>query len=308
MTCQQDRDVKAAGFRRASGIGRHYSPRHQRALDPRLRLGDVMAGLDWDQEWKDARKFFETETKASAAVDGVKAKHVAALEKQIASIKKLRVKAEGLANQLKDKQDLLPAANNAIVEYEKAVTVFRGGIAKYGIALEAAITKAKDANQQQKNAWTRALKFLSRQLSAILESMEGQTGYLRSRLRQEDANTQTANNTIKSIATAATKCLAAAGKVKAKPTKDTFQAVHLPARDLNQFIGNITKLRNKGFSFSARLNDAVLKTHFEAIRPYAADDYLNLIPDGAPPPVVMRQLGEFTKAVKAARDYVTANA
>jgi hypothetical protein len=148
---------------------------------------------------------------------------------------------------------------------------------------------------------------LIKQLTAIVNSMESQSGYLVSAMREEDANKQTANNTIKSITTAASKCLAAAGKVKAKPTKDTFDAVHTPARDLNQFIGNIPKLRAKNFWFPAGLDDAVLKKHFEAIRPYAADDYMNLLPDNAPPPQVMRELQKFTTAVKAAAKYVTDN-
>ncbi len=100
------------------------------------------------------------------------------------------------------------------------------------------------------------------------------------------------------------KCIAAAAKVKTKPTKDDFDSIiYTPARDLSQYLGNIAGLRKKGAVFPDKYDDRTAQALYDIIRPYGDERLKKKLPDNASPELVLTELKKFVGAVKAADDY-----
>jgi hypothetical protein len=94
------------------------------------------------------------------------------------------------------------------------------------------------------------------------------------------------------------RALAAAQRLKAKPTKETYNnEFPKAARDITQQIGNVKKLAEKGFAPPGPKDPSAL---FNSLKPFADGDLSNI--DEMPPDQVMAIVTRFNKAVKAVAD------
>jgi len=261
--------------------------------------------LTWDTDWKDAKKFFEAETgrkKPDKNVNALFSKHASGLDKQIKDIKGLHDEIQVLI-EMRGDEKVKAKAGQKFIEYEKKVGVFQKAKDDYIKVLKAAVDKEIKDNAQ-KTVYSKSCMYLAKELTSIHASMAGRSGWLKSSAQQQSVEMATARNAITSVQGSIAKCIAAAGKVKAKPTKAFFDTtIYDPARDLSQFVGNITRLRAKGHQFPDKLNDQQLKRLYQVIRPYGDDKLAGKLAANATKDEVLDELKKFTNAVKSAEAY-----
>lgn len=263
---------------------------------------------DWDTAWKEAKKFFVAETgrkKPDAKVNDVFLKHTAGLDKTIKACKEAHDATEVAISKSKTDAKKKPAAQAAFVDYQKKIAAFKTAKDSYILVLENAVEKELHDNAQ-KTVYSKGCKFLAKQLTALYEAMNARKGWLTSSFREQDANQTTAANAVSTAHSCALKCLAAAAKVKTKPTKEEFDnTLYTPARDLSQYIGNIPLLRRKGYAFSDRLDDQRLKGFYDQIRPYGDERLKRMLADNASSAQVLTLLKTFTDVVKLTDAHLT---
>ena len=155
-----------------------------------------------------------------------------------------------------------------------------------------------------KTIYARSCKYLEKELNSIYADMVAHLGYLDSNLKKLDANATVAANVVNSISKNAAMCVAAAAKVKTKPTKAIFvQELFTPARNLSQALGNIAGLRAKGHQIPAKYDDMQAKAFYNLIRPYGTDDVKKRMKDDADANTVLNELKVFTHLVKQVAEY-----
>ncbi len=251
--------------------------------------------FEWGKDWKQAKKFFETETgkrKPDAKVEGIFNRHQSGIDSSITKIEKAWVAADR------------SKASKDVAEYRKLVVAFKTVKDNYIKVLDTTVEK-EIRDRETKTTYSKACKYLGKQLNAIHGSMESQVGWLDSASKQESVMTATANNAINSIQGAIAKVAAATAKVKTKPEPAFFRKeIYTPARDLSQFIGNIALLRKKGATFPPKVTDQAAKAIYDVVRPYGDERIQTTMPDGTSTDVVLLELKKLTNAAKAAAELI----
>ena len=255
-----------------------------------------MAQQNWKKDWETAKKEFKEITgkkKPNAHVEKTFFNHASGIEK-------LLEKAEAVYRKIQDKKGL---TQQDIDLFKEAIAAFQKAKDEYIKVLESAIEKeVKDKGE--KTVYAKACKFLEKKLEAIQGGMENQVGWLDSKLKGLKTVEAMAATLIKSIKNSAQKCVAAAAKVKASPTKETFDSnIYDPARDLSQYIGNIAVLRKKGQTIPDKYSDTEAQALYDVIRPYGTEQLKTKLPANADTEVVLTELKKFIMAVKSAMDF-----
>jgi hypothetical protein len=171
---------------------------------------------------------------------------------------------------------------------------FHGGTAD----LENAIAEFKDQNV---DPLRRGLKVLKTALNAIEDSNETWLSSSEVRVKGLTQNLDTFETMAKQfmvvLQSAVSRGLAAAQRIKAKPTKPVYDA-EFPkaARDITQQIGNVGILAGKGHQVPGPQNTAAL---FNALAPFANGPHQTVDPNHATPAEILTLTSQFNQAVKA---------
>lgn len=172
--------------------------------------------------------------------------------KSIASLgwKQATPGATDVANALKqvDLDDVKAGdSQEALNKYTASVNKFVQAKNVYSHNLDVSITKA---TPQNKTAYTNGVHVLQTELKALESTLKVRVATKKSAVDKEDANTMTAKNLIASAEAASHRAVAFAVKAEHEGTAAYFNAnVQKAARDMTQQIGNVDKLKAKGFHF-----------------------------------------------------------
>jgi hypothetical protein len=255
-----------------------------------------MAG-DWKKQWTEAKKYFKETTgkkKPDANVDAKFLKHAAGLEKLVGAVDSSFSKAEKAK----------AITQTDITKFQTAIGAFVTGKNSYLSILEKAI-ETEISDKDGKTVYSKACKYLGKQLEAMEATMETQVDWLNGKLQKLSLTGAMAGALKKSLLGASKKCAAAIAQVKTKPTKDNFdKVIYTPARDLSQYLGNVGTLRKKGEAVPAEYDDQTAKALYDLIRPYGTEELKKKLPDNADSELVLTELKKFSGAVKAAVIYI----
>lgn len=166
------------------------------------------------------------------------------------------------------------------------------------IALEQAIAEFKDQNA---DPLRRGFKVLKTSLGAIEKSNEAWLSISEDRLKgltqQQDTFETMAKQFMAVLQAAVSRGLAAAQRIKAKPTKEVYDA-EFPkaARDITQQIGNVGKLAGKGHQVPGPQDTSAL---FNALAPFGNGALQKVDPTHASANEILVLVSQFNKAVKA---------
>jgi hypothetical protein len=242
-------------------------------------------------KWKDAKTTFERTTNT---------------KKPNPTFAKLRV-GTSVAAALKavdtaqDLFDNAPAKTQKLADaVAKAAAVYTAAKNKYIVTLDTAATKEPD--KVNKAAYQKGLILLKKELKALDAEITLKVGYNKTALAQGSVTDGLAANIWESIDASSRRAGAFIAKLKAEPSAATFNTgIKNAARDINQGIGNIDKLKAKGYPIKGQ-TPAYL---FEALREWASDT--RKLPATATQQEILREVGELETAVKEVRVWYKAN-
>jgi hypothetical protein len=235
---------------------------------------------DWGTEWKAAKNQFEAKT-------GQKKPS----EKSIVGIRK----GSGLEDALKacdGAWTAIEVANStaaklaAIKKFEADIKVFDTKMATYEKVLAAAIVGA-DAKLLKPE-----LDILEKQLAAISHTMKAQLKA--ATVAAEGAKTLdfTAKTLMTSVTGAVARAKLFAAKVTSRKDPKIFNdGVVKATRDITQNIGNVEKLRQKGYKFP----DGDPTNLFKVLTPWAQGD--RMLKPTADQALVKREIGAYLQAI-----------
>jgi hypothetical protein len=235
---------------------------------------------NWETEWKTAKTAFETKTgqKKPSATTMLGIRKSSGLEGAL----KLCDTTFAAIGPEKD-----PVKKLALVQkFAAAIKVFDGKAAAYEKILLAAIGKSDSLLVKPE------LDILWKHLHALSASMKSQLGSATLTAQGAKAEELTARNLLTSITGAVARAKLFAAKVIASKDPQLFNSGIVKAsRDITQYIGNVEKLRAKGYHFPHG-DPANL---FKVMTPWAQDQ--RKLPPTAPIDLIKREVGAFLQAV-----------
>ena len=240
-------------------------------------------------KWKASKDMFERTTK---------------VKKPAPTIAKIRV-GTGIETALKAVETAhapfdnpqLVKTDKHVVAMEKAVAAFSVTKNKYLVTLEEAAKKESAGTDQA--VYLKGIKVLSSELKALEAELKLQAGYAKSAVANEGVTAGLAKNLLASTDASTRRAMAFVAKVKAEPDVKYFNDnIMKITRDINQSIGNIDKLTQKGYKFAHEQPNNL----WEVIRPWA-DGSRKLKPN-ATTAEVLRENGALEQAVKGVRAWL----
>ena len=263
----------------------------------------------WAKSWDTAKQFFKDETgkrKPDAQTDGVFVKHSSGLDSRIQKVAKLYVDAAKAAKVGGG------GATKALDAYKAGVKKFAADSASYGAVLEGAINQNLKQSPDGKNVYTKACRFLQKQLVAIREDMEESARQLDSDLATDAKDDVNARAIFQKVVAAAKEARAAAARVKTSPTAENFDLTSAPAHRMLTWMDLLAGARSAGTSAALGVDMGKIDELSKAIDPYAKKGRIKPLPKNANAAqqkahadVIILELKRFTNAIKAAEDYVT---
>lgn len=194
-----------------------------------------------------------------------------------------------------------------LVDFEKLTTTANVQVRNLLQSLQQAIdhfkTDEAPGNPKAKENMVRGLKVMKTALDAIDKSNDAWLSQARVRIEGKTKALNTfetmASQYIVTLRATLARGLAAAQRIKAKPTKQAYDA-EFPkaARDITQQIGNVGKLAGKGFPVPGPQNTTAL---FNALKPFADGPLMKADPSLSAAQI-LQLITQFNKAVKAVSD------
>jgi hypothetical protein len=243
------------------------------------------------EKWKDAKTVFERTTNT---------------KKPNPSFAKIRV-GTSVAGALKAVDTALenfekaPAKTQKLADaVAKAATTYTASKNKYLVTLDQAANNEPD--KVNKAAYQKGIALLKRELKALDAEITLRVGYTKTALQQGSVQDGLAANIWQSIDASSRRASAFIAKLKAEPSAAYFNGnIKNIARDINQGIGNIDKLKGKGYQIRGQ-TPAYL---FEALREWASDT--RKVAATATQQEILREVDELETAVKEVRVWYKAN-
>jgi len=255
----------------------------------------------WEDEWKATKRKFETITgvkKPSEKVLGMFRKS-SGLESALKKCDEqyTLVSQKSTRNTLKEAD--LKGFVTAIADYTKTKT-------SYLKLVDKAIHDDKSIDTEAETKYSKGLQMLKAELEALEKTMESQAAVYDAAIKKLGAVEQTAKNLITATKGAVARALSACAKIKADPTAEVFNGFFpKTARDITQQVGNVGKLREKGYEMPGGDTQKL----FDALKPWANDGRKVVVPAKASAEdekrLVLAELREFQLAVKDVVDWVS---
>lgn len=263
-----------------------------------------------EKQWKAAKDAFTTLVLKEASPKIGRQRIVApVLEKMDGGITKSFQQLDAMADTF---EKSLPKSapdelTKMLADFSKVTSVANGQVQTLLQGLQQAIDRFKTdeapGNPKAKENMVRGLKIMKTTLDAIDKSNDAWLSNSRVRIEGKVK----ALNTFETMASqfmvvlraTLARGLAAAQRIKAKPTKEAYDA-EFPkaARDITQQIGNVSKLAGKGFPVPGPQDTSAL---FNALKPFADGALMKADPTFSSAQI-LQQVTQFNKAVKAVSD------
>ncbi len=233
----------------------------------------------YGDKWKAAKVLFKNTAKVkkpSAEVDS--------FFRKPAGIDKVLAKLDAVENSINLKPASFKAFEAAMFEYKTAKDA-------YIKVLDA--TVGKEPKGADKDAYVKGVAVLKTQLVAIDSSLKTALSMAKSSLEGRKGMEIMAENLMNLVESACGSALAFVAKVEANPTPAFFNSgIQKAARDITQNIGNIDKLKAKGFV----LSKAQPTNLFKILTAWGNDG--RQVPATATKEEVLRELNAFEQAVQ----------
>lgn len=237
----------------------------------------------YQEKWKKAKTLFKATAKVkkpSAEVDSYFRKP-AGLDKTLAKLDAADAKGINLKPE-------------ALREFEAAYKEFLVAKTSYVKVLETAVGKVPD--KVDRAAYLKGIKVLQTQLIALDTSLKTTIKMARSGHAGRKGMEVMADNLMDLIESSCNSALAWVAKVEANPQPEVFnKGIQKAARDITQNIGNINKLKAKGFQFAKAQPDNL----FTILKAWGNDG--RQVKPGATREEVLREVNAFEQAVEGVR-------
>jgi hypothetical protein len=187
-------------------------------------------GTKYFDRWKHAQDVFKVATKTMT-------RWVPAAISPVNTIKKVDAAVDDAG---KDQ--------NHLHVFEQAVAAFINDKNIYVHDLDGSVTKVPQGHDH--DAYVKGVTVLKTELTAMESTLKGAMGIAKSAVAQESVVEATAKNLITNAEGATHRALAFVAKAKTTPTAEYFNSnIVKAARDITQQIGNVDKLKQKGYQF-----------------------------------------------------------